>query len=229
MLRIAVLEKEQCAKDIVFEFAKICRESEWTFAHYTKISDFAKADTKVNFDILILNEVFHTPRVSASFIEHHPKRIVIYCMEHAVSELVQDDMRGRILFIDRRQIKQEMRRIEGHLYNLLRAHKEYLLSYNNILVPLQLQDIYFIEKNEKNLIYHSARGLFRERKTMMQAEQYFSAYDFIRIHASFLVNVLHIAKVMPDMVVLDTKEELPIARARKKYVVDWFHSYVNKH
>lgn len=61
---------------------------------------------------------------------------------------------------------------------------------------------------------------------MAQAELIFMNYDFIRIHASFLVNVAHVAKITKDAMVLSNQEELPIARARKKAVIDWFHAYV---
>lgn len=225
MLRIAILEKEQTAKDIIFECAKILGEWEWTFAHFTKISEFAHADDRQKFDCLIMNELFHTQRISASFIETEPARIVIYCMDHLTSAM-KIQTSGRIIYIDRKQIKTEMKRIKDHFLSLLQSRKEYLLSYANLLVPLQIQDIYYIEKSEKKLIYHTRMGIFQERKTMAQAENYFMNYDFIRIHASFLVNVAHVAKITKETMVLSNQEELPIARARKKFVIDWFHAYV---
>lgn len=226
MLRIAILEKEQTAKDVIFECAKVLEGMEWTFAHFTKISAFAKAEEQQSFDILIMNEVFRTQRISASFIDHYPQRIVLYCMSALQESMKEAYFNSRILYIDRHHIKAEIKRIAPHLLSLLRSHKEYLLSYNNVLVPLRMQDIYFIEKSEKNLLYHTTRGMFRERKTMMQAEQYFSNFDFLRIHASYLINVAHITKIMTDEVELDTNDILPIARARKKAVIDWFHHYV---
>lgn len=226
MLRIAILEKENTAKDLVFECAKLLQELEWTFSHYTKISEFAKAEERYSFDIVCFNEVFHTARVSASFIEHHPKRIIIYCMESLSEAQKEECPTGRIIYINRHHIKQEMERIKDHLLTLLRSHKEYMLSYNNVLIPLRMQDILYVEKKEKNLIYHTVRGSFKERKTMSQAEQAFSHYDFLRIHASYLVNVQHIVKIQTELVELDNKETLPIARARRKAVIDWFHHYV---
>lgn len=226
MIRIAFLEKENTAKDLVFECAKVLQEIEWTFSHYTKISEFAKAEERFHFDIIFFNEVFHTPRISTSFIEHHPKRIVVYCMNQLTKSQKEEYPTGRILYINRTQVKSEMERIKEHLLSLLRSHKEYLLSYNNVLVPLRMQDIYYIEKHEKNLIYHTTRGIFKERKTMTQAEQYFAMYDFLRIHASYLVNVQRIIKIQSEFVELDTHEVLPIARARRKEVIDWFHHYV---
>ncbi len=62
---------------------------------------------------------------------------------------------------------------------------------------------------------------------MVQAEQNFLPYDFIRIHAGLLVNVAHVTQITKEAMVLSNQEELPIARARRKAVIDWFHEYVD--
>ena len=228
MFCVAILEKEQIAKDIIFELAKVMGDIPWKFAYFTRISEFAKADHKHNFDMVFFNEMFYTPRVSTSFVENNTQRIVLYCMEE-LSEKNKDVYPGsRILFMERQHIKNEMQRLQRHIISLMRSHEEYLLSYNNVFVPLRMQDIFYIEKRGKILIYHTIRGEFRERKTMVQAEVYFSAYDFIRVHASYLVNVLYIVKIEQDIVELQNHILLPISRARRKDVIDWFHAYVKK-
>lgn len=222
MLRIAILEKEQITKDIIFELSKVMDDLEWSFAHFTKISAFAKADAKQFFDIVFFNETFITPRISAAFVESEVKRIVIYCMDHEIRNAKAYE-RGRILSLDRRNIKAEIKRIQPHLTSLLRSHKEYVLTYNNVFIPLRMQDIYYIEKSEKSLIYHTIRGEFRERKTMSEAQAHFEQYDFIRIHASYLVNSMYISKIKQDLLELQTHIKLPISRTRKKEVIAWFH------
>lgn len=228
MLRIAIVEREAVAKDIIFELAKIMGELEWSFVHFTKISAFAKADEKNHFDMVFFNENFHSDRVSASFVEHSPRRIVIYCMSKLDASMKEDYRTGRILYIDMHQIKCEMQRIAKHILSLLQSHEEYLLAYNNVYIALRMQDIYYIEKCDKQLIYHTKKGEFRERKTIGEADQFFSTYDFLRIHASYLVNVQYIIKIEQDIVELENHESLPIARARKKFVIDWFHDYVKR-
>lgn len=228
MLRIAILEREQIAKDIIFEIAKVMQNFEWTFAHFTRISAFAKADEKYHFDMVFFNEQFHTERVSTSFVENQPKRIVVYCMDKLRPYMHEDYVAGRILYIDTHHIKSEITRVSAHIHSLLRSHEEYLLFYNNVSVPLHMQDIYYIEKSEKYLIYHTVRGEFRERKTMSEAETYFTPYDFLRIHASYLVNMQYIIRLEQEIVELDNHELLPIARARKKHITNWFHEYVKR-
>lgn len=227
MLRIAVLENERVAKDIIFELSKIMDGWEWKFVHFTKISEFAKADTKQFFDIVFFNETFMMPRISASFVETHVKRIVFYCM-NSLNDHTESHTAERILYIDRSTIKSEMKRIQAHLGSLLKSHKEYTLAYHNVFIPLQIQDIYYIEKSGKSLVFHSTRGEFHERKTMNEAQEYFQQYDFLRVHSSYLVNVMYIVKIEQDRIVLSHKEIIPLARARRKEVNAWFHAFVKR-
>lgn len=223
MLRLAVLETEPCAKDLIFAIAKSLTEWEWTFAHYTKISAFVKADVKQPCDILLLNEVFHTPRVFASLIEPYPKRIVIFCMNEENPVEKHED--ARILYLDRRHIKDEMIRLDDAVQSLLRAYKEYIFSYQKVRIALRMQDILYIEKCDKNLIFHTLRGEFKERQTMAQAEAYFARFDFVRIHSGYLINADHVTARSMETVTLRHELQLPIARSRRTAVSDWFQSY----
>lgn len=228
MQRIAVLEKESCAREIIFEMTKILGDQPAIYAHFMKISAFAKADASTNFDIVFFNEMFENPRVSASFVENAPNRIVIYCVEKVSTQLYDNSSTSRILYMNRHYIKQEMKRIRPHIEVLMRLHEEYFLSYNNVHLPLRIQKIIYIEKSEKNVIYHTTRGDFTERKTMIDAENVFCKYDFVRIHASYLVNVYYITRINNEFMELSNREELPISRSRKNEVIDWFHSFVKR-
>lgn len=228
MLRVAILEKEQVAKDIIFELAKVLEGIDWGFAHFTKISEFAKAEKKQTYDVVFFNEMFHKPRISATFIEPYAHRVVVYTMSHLQDALKEVYPTSRILFIERSCIKQELEKYHNHLRMLLKSREEYILSYNSVIVPLPIQDIFYIEKSDKYVIYHTTHGAFQERKTMSEAQAIFTEYDFIRIHASYLVNVSYIVKITLESIQLSNKIELPIARARKKEIIDWFHQYVKQ-
>lgn len=226
MLRLAVLETEACAKDLIFAIAKSLNEWEWTFSHFTKISALAKADAKQPFDLLLMNELFHTPRVFHSFIDAHPERIVIFCVNDLRDHRLHQREDKRILYLDRRHIKTEMKGLTPRLQALLQAHKEYVFSYQNVQIALRMQEIIYIEKQDKNLVFHTMRGVFKERRTMTQAEQLFARFDFLRIHSSYLVNAAHVVALNHDEVVLSDDRCLPIARSRRNAVNEWFHHYV---
>ncbi len=217
MLRIAILEKEPCAKDILFECAKIITDMEWSFVYDTKISQLVKRDAILHFDLLILHEMFDTPRVRASLVDPFPRRIVIFCTEN--STMHRQDQCKQILYIHRNQIKREMQRIAPQLRSLLMMHHQYTLTYRHVHVILPLQDIYYMEKQDKNIVLHTAKGLFKERKTLKDVENDLQRNGFVRIHASYLINPKHVVSFHENHVILEGGVCLPIARSRKHDVL----------
>ena len=105
---------------------------------------------------------------------------------------------------------------------------EYLFSYNNVQVPLKISDIFYIEKEDKYVLYHTRRGEFRERKSMKEAAAYFEPYHFLWIHSSYLVNMQYITRLESDHLILQ-KQQFPIARSRKQHVRDSVHTYIESH
>ncbi|MEG0507107.1 MAG: LytTR family DNA-binding domain-containing protein [Longicatena sp.] len=224
MLRVAILETQEVAKDIMFELSSLLQKEEWAFQYFTKISQLANAEKEKEFQVIIFHEKFEIPRISQAFVLNKPSRIVIYTktkVEKALKEILPF---ARIFYIDRKDIKEELNRIAPFIDVLLKNQEEYLFSYNNIKVPLKINDIYYIEKQDKYLIYHTRRGEFRERKTMKEAIVFFQSYHFIAIHASYLVNLQYVTQISTDTMSLqDTL--LPISRSRKGEVIAKIHKY----
>ena len=62
MLKVALLEEETVAKEIIFELGKIFQGTEWTFQYFSSISDFVKAECEVDFSILFIQGKYDVPR-----------------------------------------------------------------------------------------------------------------------------------------------------------------------
>ncbi len=218
MLRVAILESEEMVKNILFILGDILKDEDWTFQYFAKLSQFVKAQQQKEYQILILQDKFDTQRIAGIFIQPYPERVVIFTTleekryEHEVGNF------ERILYIDRRRLRHEFQRIDPFVRNLLANQEEYFFSYNHISVPLKISDIYYIEKDNKNLVYHTKRGEFSERKSIKDAEKYFEKYHFLRIHSSFLVNLQYVTRFETESVFLQ-KIELPFARARRPEVI----------
>lgn len=217
MLRVAVLEKEMVAKDIIFELGKRL-EQEWTFRYFTKISEFAKAWEQAPFQIVFFHERFNIDRVTKTFVLPNIETMFIYTMEGILPQDFHAKFQ-RILYMKQTNIKQEFERIYPQIQDFLNINKEFLFSYHNVSIPLKMSDIFYIEKEDKQLVYHTRRGDFRERKTMKKAWDDMQAYNFLWIHASYMVNVQYIIKIECDLVYL-ANVQLPLARARKQTVLN---------
>lgn len=217
MLRIAVLEKEEVAKELIFQLGKRLYPHEWSFQYFDRISEFARAQAKHAYQIVIFHEKFNVPRVTQSFVLSNPQSMFVYTMNGHLPQQSDSNFQ-RILYIHRSHVAQELDRIFPVIQQYLRNEEEYLFSYNNIKVPLKISNIYYIEKEDKLLVYHTSRGEFRERKSMKHAWTDMEKYHFLWIHASYMVNMQYITRVASDIMELGNVK-LPIARARKQDVL----------
>lgn len=227
MIRLAIVDTEDIAKNVLFTLMKELKNREWSFSYFTKISDFARSDEKNEFHIVVFHEKFDIPRITQSFVLSKPRRIVLYANRELSDSMKHRYPYQRILYLDRNRICDEVKEICPLIEILLKKEEEYLFTYNNVTVPLCISDIYFIEKEDKNLVYHTKRGMFKERKSMKEAAAYFESYDFLWIHVSYLVNMQYIEKIEKDQLQLHHMT-FPIARSKRGNVIQKMHYMVGK-
>ena len=79
------------------------------------------------------------------------------------------------------------------------------------MVRLSTRDIYYVEVQNRQLHYHTARAEYVLRGTMQQAEQELGRYHFVKCNHWYLVNLRHVSEVRRDTVVV-AGQELAISR-----------------
>lgn len=109
----------------------------------------------------------------------------------------------------------------------LRQERELVLEYENSFVRLPYSSVYYVEKEKNYLIYHTARGLFRERGTMQKREKDFLSDGFAKCASGCLVNLLHVEQIREDTVVVHG-DLLPISRQRRKEFVGNLMGYLGR-
>ncbi|MEG0093352.1 MAG: LytTR family DNA-binding domain-containing protein [Erysipelotrichaceae bacterium] len=220
MLKVAIVTKKSAAKDIIFSFGELLIDWEWTFRYYDKITNYAKAND-IKYDILVLSAEYNTKRIYDSLMKNHKDQIILFVMDKKPEVYRQ----GRMFYIDENDIELTLNEIKSELLRKLITKNEYHLNYNGINIRLSYDDILYIEKVNKNLVYHTKRGLFEERASLIHKEDVFNKYGFIRTHASFMVNMKYIMNIIQDDISLVNQERLPIARSRAKEVLLKFQNY----
>ena len=221
MLRVAILENEEVTKNILFTLGSVFEDEDWTFRYFTKLSQLVKAQQEKEYHLIIMQEKFDTERIANTFILPYPERVIVFTSNQAKAP---NDAFHRVLYVDKKNLKEELQGLKAIMKDCLLMDDEYLFSYNHVNVPLKIRDIYYIEKDNKNLIYHTKRGKFSERKNIKDAEKVFEKYHFLRIHSSFLVNYQYITKIETDTVYLHDLG-LPFARLRRQEVIDKIRKY----
>lgn len=221
MLRVAVIEKDVFAKDLIFSLSKIL-DDEFSFVHYEKISEFIKHNKSEDFDVIILNEAYNNIRVTSALEYQKSNAVVIYCSQEDIEKEYSPYTRIFTIHVD--NYIEDLKKIKPFLQERLNSHKEYFFNYNGVKIRLKFHDIYYIEKEEKNLVYHTKKGDFQERGSIAKKSIELEPYDFIRIHSGVIVNYEYIFKVDNDEVELINHEILPVSRARKAYLAEFIRS-----
>lgn len=214
MIRIAVLENERTAKEIIYALGMLLSDREWLFRCYLKASELAAAQQHERFDIVILHEKFNNPRAESVFIRPYEDRIVLYVDHGSLGEVT--DERHQTFVVHATDAAKELEQLSGRLFYRLLGKEEYVFSYNKVKVILNINDIYYLSKEEKLVCFHTRRGLFSERASMNEMEKRFAPYGFQRIHASFLVNMHHVFGVEGDLVLMDQQDRLPLSRSNRQ-------------
>lgn len=218
MIRIAVLEYEKETKDIIFQIGKLFSNIDWTFRHFWKASDLAKAMKEEDFQIFIFDEMFKTPRLESVFVHDNPNALFVYiCEDSRITK--GDDQRERMFYIDKNNLSKELEILAPIILKQSSQGDVYALSYNGVHVNLPFESIYYLEKIEKMVHFHTKKGEFQKRINMSDLEKEFAPYGFLRVHVSYLVNAKHITAWYKDEVELMNKERIPLSRQQKRKIM----------
>ena len=218
MIRVAFLEYEKETKDIAFALSKIFYDEDWTFRHFYKASDLARHIKKEQFSLFVFDEIFKTPRLESVFVHDHPSALFIYLCKNVLA-VKGNDQRHRVLYIDKAKIRQQIENERELLLSQYHQSEFYELNYDGIHVRLPYQDIYYLDKMEKMIYFHTRKGEFHERANMADLEERLADFGFLRVHVSYLVNAKYIVGWFKDEVELSNGDKVPLSRAQKKKIL----------
>lgn len=108
------------------------------------------------------------------------------------------------------------------------AKKSIVLMSEGEAVDIRLRDLVYAETDGRYLLLHLTRGdrrLFRVKMTMHQFEKMVKLHGFLRLHASYIVNMAYIQKLQSGEVVLTNGKVLTISihkyRELKQQYMQW--------
>lgn len=217
MIKVAILEYEKETKDITFQLSKIFSKTDWTFRHYYKASELAKAMKEEEFHLFIFDEMFKTPRLESAFVHDNPNALFIYVCSN-VEEVRDGDQRARVLYFSKNHLINDIRENEETILKQCMQVNFYTLIYDGVHVNLPYAEIYYLEKIDKMVYFHTKKGVFHKRMNMSELEELFTPYGFVRVHVSYMVNEKHITAWFKDEVELDIGKKIPLSRAQKRKI-----------
>ncbi|MEY8379983.1 LytR/AlgR family response regulator transcription factor [Ileibacterium valens] len=215
MIKAAILEREKESKDIIFLLGEYFREVDWTFRHFYKASELAKAMKNEQYQIFVFDEIFKSPRLESVFVHDNPTAIFIFVCENP-EEIKNGDTRERIFYISKAAMTEDLEKIRSIIVGLVRQKEVYSFTYNSIQIDIPIEDIFYMEKIEKNVYFYTRIGTFHRRLNMVNLEEYFTRYGFMRVHVSYIVNTKYITGIFHDEVEINREKRIPLSRSQKK-------------
>lgn len=118
-------------------------------------------------------------------------------------------------FIRKSHIKEELTEaVESAMKKI--ASEIYVVSFDRgkIKEKYAIKDILYIESNKHYINIHMQEKIQQFRGRISDCEKGLEDYGFVRVHKGYLVNIRYIESFLPDAVVLDNKERIPVSRNR---------------
>ena len=92
-----------------------------------------------------------------------------------------------------------------------RVDDEILLTLRDGVVKVSVRQIYYVEVQNRMLIYHTMNGDYTMRGTMKSVEEQLAKYHFVKCNHWYIVNLSHVERISKDTVTV-AGTELEISR-----------------
>lgn len=104
-------------------------------------------------------------------------------------------------------------------YLVLRIHEDYQ--------RIPLVNIMYIESERIYVFIHLTNEIIRYREKLSTILKYLESYPFIRCHQSYIINLLQVKKIEPNMAYTIDNQQIPISKAYSQIVRKAFLSFSN--
>lgn len=95
-----------------------------------------------------------------------------------------------------------------------KERQQILLTLSDGVKKFGIQQIYYVEVQNRMLHYHTDEGEFVVRGTMQSAERMLTPYSFVKCNHWYMVNLMHVSEVRKNMVTVGG-DELEISRRNR--------------
>jgi DNA-binding LytR/AlgR family response regulator len=96
--------------------------------------------------------------------------------------------------------------------------EEILLAVHEGVEKISVRDIYYVEVQNRFLIYHTTRGNLELRGTMKSAEEQLLPHHFAKCNHWYIVNLMHVKRITKDTVLVGSDEIEVSRRARNGFL-----------
>lgn len=242
MLRVAIVEDESKAKDIISaHMERYSKEKNipYHLVWYSSGLEFLAAYNK-NFDVILLDIML--PDINGMETAHKLRKMDNSVALVFVTNMAQFAIKGYEVdaadFMVKPVSYYDFAMKFEHVLKHIDFDDEIKLCLNNKgeLKYLAAKDIRYVEVSRHNLIYHIGGGIHETRGTLKKVEEQLRLSDgFVRCNNYCLVNLRYVTGISGYELSLSTgiasnnKETLMISHPRKKSFVTALNEYLREH
>lgn len=219
MIRIAVVEDEQNYIDQITEYLRRYEEEQKEELQITvyRDGDGITAEYKAQFDIIFMDiqMKFVDGMTAAEEIRKADSEVIIIFITNMTQYAIRGyevDALDYVLkpvtyFAFSQKLKKAVARIKK------RGSDHVTIPIKGGVYRFNVSDIYYVESQGHNLIYHTAGGTYTAAGTMKSAEEALQSLGFCRGNKCYLINLNHVDGIQNKCAIVKG-ESLQLSRPR---------------
>lgn len=208
--RIALICDEPEGKEILWFLGNLFCQNDWTFRLFESAAQAATDGNRSEYAALFIKESEVNERVFRFFsqLERPPYFFIL-------SEKPSKSENTRQIILRKDYLASDLERNRELISSILLQDEKYTLKIQRTRLIFPFQDIYYLEKQDKTILFHTKAGNYAKRLSMNAVLDEFVKHGFLHVHSSFLVNRRVITAVEKDQLEINHKEWVPVSRGKK--------------
>lgn len=231
MLHIALCDDEECIHDIVGgmleEYSKEKRR-EIEIIHFFSAKELL--ESKEEFQILLLD--IDMPQMDGIEAARHlleDGKICKIIMLTGKPERFKEAFKiGAYRFVTKPVEQYELEEALGDTERTLLGYNKAEVKFDNILCRVFQYSIDYVEACGDYVKIYIGEKICESDRTLRSWKEELDSRLFVECHKSYIVNLKRVKQVKKNVLLLENGKEVPIARRRKKEVLQAFMEYDTK-
>ena len=101
-------------------------------------------------------------------------------------------------------------------------------SADGELYRISLHEILYFESRNYTLLIHTQERIYKTRMSLKEVDPQLTSANFLRVHASFLINLHRVISITKDDVEMQDHQLIKISRSRRKEVLSSFTKFARE-
>ncbi|MBQ3786835.1 MAG: response regulator transcription factor [Lachnospiraceae bacterium] len=231
MIELAIVEDE---KEYIKQLLQFVDQYQREYGEAIRVTCFYDGDEIVNgydgsFDIILMDiqMKFMDGMSAAEEIRKVDQKVIIMFITNRIDYAIRgydvDALDYIVKPVSYFSFAKKLRRAISRAAN--HSDEMVVINITQGMLRIKTSDLYYVESEGHNIIYHTAKGEFKVRDKMKNVEELLVPYGFFRSNKGYLVNLCHVDGVLEGCCLVHG-QKLLISRARKNEFMTALTEYI---